>query len=189
MGLKLVYEADTEPVAVSEAKLHMRVDFTEDDLLISNIIKASSRKCEDYTRRAFMRQTWDYILDEPTMDVIDIPRPPLIQIDGIFLTLQNNSEIELDMDKFILDDISSPARLKVKKSTKFPKYREMGAFRIRFTSGYNYIGATERVPDPIKQAILLLTSHIYENREGQGDFIMLPPLVRVLLDPYRVWKL
>ena len=47
----------------------------------------------------------------------------------------------------------------------------------------NYLNASlpAEVPTPIKQAVLLLVSHFYEQRSGE----VIPPVVYALLAPYR----
>jgi len=46
------------------------------------------------------------------------------------------------------------------------------------------------VPGPLKQALLLLVSELYENREAAGDRprVELPFAVSALVAPYRVWS-
>lgn len=60
MPIQLVAGPLTEPVTLSEAKLHLRVDnsFTDDDMLISGLIIAARQHCENITRRALISQQW-----------------------------------------------------------------------------------------------------------------------------------
>jgi len=57
---------------------------------------------------------------------------------------------------------------------------------VTFVSGY---GAAAAVPKAIKQALLLLIGHLYENREAvtTANLNELPMAVNALLYPYRVW--
>lgn len=93
------------PVTLAEAKLHLRVDNTDDDALISNLITAATRWAEDYTDRTFVQTQWTMRLDSfygpvgspvqfglkadgnniegrqgtvPNLDV-ELPRPPMAQ--------------------------------------------------------------------------------------------------------------
>jgi hypothetical protein len=53
----------TEPVTLAEAKLHLRVDFSEDDALISGLITAARRLCEVTAKITCIATTFDVIED------------------------------------------------------------------------------------------------------------------------------
>ena len=70
----------TEPVTISEAKAHLRVDenVAEEDELIAAYIAAAREYCEGFQNRAYITQTWELWLDSfPDKDYIEIPLPPL----------------------------------------------------------------------------------------------------------------
>lgn len=52
-----------EPLTLAEAKAHLRVDFVEDDTLISALIVAARQRAEVITRRALITQSWQLVLD------------------------------------------------------------------------------------------------------------------------------
>ena len=52
-----------EPVTLYEAKLHLRVTYTDEDLLIASLITAARQHAEQYMWRAILTQTWDMYLD------------------------------------------------------------------------------------------------------------------------------
>ena len=54
----LVTAPTEEPVSLAEAKLHLRVDYTNDDVLIGALITAARQHAENDTRRALVTQTW-----------------------------------------------------------------------------------------------------------------------------------
>jgi hypothetical protein len=61
--IKLNTAPAVEPVTLAEAKLHLRVDFTDDDTLITMLIGAARVAAENICRRAFVTQKWDLYLD------------------------------------------------------------------------------------------------------------------------------
>lgn len=63
MPSKIVTLPDTEPVSLVQAKLHLRVDTTADDLLISSLIVAARQYAEQVTWRALVTQTWTAVFD------------------------------------------------------------------------------------------------------------------------------
>ena len=52
-----------EPVTLAEAKQHARIEFADDDALVSLLITAARRYCETAIRAAFITQTWTLMLD------------------------------------------------------------------------------------------------------------------------------
>ncbi|MGN5354335.1 head-tail connector protein [Ralstonia sp. L16] len=50
-------------MSLAEAKLHLRVDFTDDDALITSLIAAARMAAENICRRAFVTQKWELTLD------------------------------------------------------------------------------------------------------------------------------
>ena len=63
MPLQLVTPPIDEPVTLAEAKLHLRVDFDEDDALILALISAARQAAETITGRQFITARWKMVLD------------------------------------------------------------------------------------------------------------------------------
>jgi len=65
MPSKLVSPPSIEPVTLAEAKLHLRVEsaMTDDDALITALITSARMLGEQITRRAFITQSWQTVLD------------------------------------------------------------------------------------------------------------------------------
>lgn len=185
MYLRLVTPPTIEPVTLEEVKLHLRVDGTEEDSLISALITAARQKAEEYTKRVFITQSWELALDSVSGKVY-LPRPPIqaineVTLDGEIVSAENYSLIGQDVFySRIPFRAINPASLV-----------------IRYTSGYGS-NATD-VPQAIRQAILMLVAHLYEAREGEAPQVEyevqaragadIPPMVASLLRPYRVMVL
>ena len=52
MGLKQTVAPAVEPISLTEGKLHLRIDTTAEDGLISSLIKTARQYCENYQQRA-----------------------------------------------------------------------------------------------------------------------------------------
>jgi uncharacterized phiE125 gp8 family phage protein len=69
-----------EPVTLSEAKAHLRVDTTADDAYIGSLISAAREWCEQHLDRTLVHTQWvmrfDSFPPDGTMD-IELPRPPM----------------------------------------------------------------------------------------------------------------
>ena len=72
---RVTSEPTTEPLALSDAKAYMRVDFTDDDTVIQQLISSSRKYCEGITGRAFATQsiTCQYTIDQPQQGILSGP--------------------------------------------------------------------------------------------------------------------
>jgi Phage gp6-like head-tail connector protein len=57
------YELGSEPVTLAEAKLHLRIDSSDDDNLISALITTARKWAEDYCDRTFVVSKYTMMLD------------------------------------------------------------------------------------------------------------------------------
>jgi hypothetical protein len=90
MALKINTAPAAEPISTDEAKMHLRVDASDEDMLIQSYIKAARQHCEGVLNRQLVTATWELWLDNfPGKDHIDIPLPPLqapVVTAGAFIT-------------------------------------------------------------------------------------------------------
>lgn len=199
MALKLITPPAVEPVTLNEAKAHMRVDGTDEDSLIEQLIKVARRWCEKYQRRAYITQTWELWLDGwpqdaagNSSDYIYIPRPPLQSVSSVKYYDTDDVEYTLDGADYFVDDKSEPGRIVLAYGKSWPSttLRPANGICVTFVTGYGNTG--DDVPGEVKQAILLLVAHWFEHREavqiGSGRSISreVEFAVRALLGPSRV---
>lgn len=173
-ALKIATAPAEEPISLSEAKLHLRVDISDDDDLITSQIVTARRRAEKIAGRALVTQTWDYVLDAfPEGDTLEIPKPPLQSITSIKYYDEDGTEYTVDSGDYYVDTYGEPGRVVLKSSATWPSttLREANGVIVRFVAGY---GDAEDVPEEFKQAIYLLVGHFYENREAVSDAKLLP---------------
>ena len=100
--------------------------------------------------------------------------------EGISLTMTVNltnphTEVQADrVEKYILVEKSkynvdlsqdSPGRVKLRSEGSWPAHRNFASFIVEFKAGYG--DASTDIPEPLKEAILQLVCHLYENRESE----------------------
>lgn len=190
MKLVLVSGPDNEPVDLIEAKVHLRVDVEDDDDLIEGLITAARQHIELVTQRALITQTWEYVLDAFPAAEIRLPRPPLQLVGSIVYKLEDGTEVTLDPSTHIVDTKAEPGLIVPAVGETWPTdtLYPTGAITIEYDAGYGDIAAD--VPMGLRQAILLIVGHWYENREsvvvGQTANVV-PFAAEALICPYRTW--
>lgn len=179
MAITLKTKPIEQPLTKEEVKLHLRVDFDEDDSLIKILIPAATQYAEKYMRRALITQTWTLFLDDfppgsssffidqsfetLNTEIIIIPLPPLQSITTVKYIDNDGVQQTLAASDFQFDKESDPARLAPSFSKTWPITRnQLNAVEIEFITGY---GLAVSVPEPIKQGLFLIIGHWYENRE------------------------
>jgi uncharacterized phiE125 gp8 family phage protein len=150
-----------EPVTLTEAKLHLREDGTDQDSLIEGLITAA-REYVESTGRLLMpcvvRQYFDCF---PEGDYLRLSPLPIRSIASVgYLDSDGDTQAITD---YTADVVSEPARLQ-EPETGWPVTDDVvNAAWVDINAGYTSASA---VPRALKQAILLLVGHWYENRES-----------------------
>lgn len=192
MALVLITAPTVEPVSLVEAKAHLRIDIDDDDVLISGLITAARSHLEGIARPklAMINQTWDYIADTwPSGDTVELRPYPLQSVTSIKYTTSAGVETTFSSASYQVDTYSQPGRLRLKSTASWPgtALREMNGLAIRFVAGYGAAGSA--VPVQLRQAILLLVGHWYENREPVlTTGMMAAPLPMTVDALFRNWR-
>lgn len=169
--LTLVSGPSTEPVSLSEAKDHVRVDFSNDDSMINSQITAARQYCEEVTGRAFLEQTWRWTRDRFPAETFDVPKPELMGVNSISYTREDGTTGTVPASDYIVDTDSTPGRVSLTNSTNWPSpdppLQRIAGWEMEFDAGYG--SSLNDVQDGIlekwRRAILLVVGHLYENRE------------------------
>ncbi len=153
MPLQILQEPATEPLSLAEAKLHLRVDLPDDDALISALITSVRQYAETITRRAFIQQTWAYVIDSfpgPTLTgvpwgktftlpahAIEIEKSRVQQVTAVnYLDMSGNPQVMPAAD-YAVDYSSEPCRITPVFGRIWPiPMPQIGACNVQFVAGY-----------------------------------------------------
>lgn len=177
-----------EPVSVADAKAHMRVDSTAEDALIASLIVTSRLHIEAALGLALLTQAWSYFVDAwPRSRESVLPLKPVQTVATVRVWAQDGTSQTLAAETYTLDGEGMPPRLVLSRSAAPPAPgRSASGIEIAFSAGFGDAGID--VPAPIRQALLLLVAHWFENREpnriGAADS-EIPHMISTLLAPYR----
>jgi len=195
MALTLITAPSETPVSLAEAKLHARVELTEDDSLITAQLDAARLYCEGFTKRQFVSATYELRLNGfPAWDLtpIVIPRPPFQSITSIAYVDENGASQTWASSKYQSDLNTEPGRVMPVQGESYPNTQAdtFNTVTITYVAGY---GAASAVPERFKAAIKLLVAHWYENREpvsmtAGANVTNVPLAVSDLLMQDRMWN-
>jgi uncharacterized phiE125 gp8 family phage protein len=205
-----------EPISLATAKTHLRVSpsDTSQDAYITALITAARQRAEKECNRAFITQTWKLNLDffpwygdaykRPNIGstsiyaitmglwsesmTVRLPVPHALSIISIEYIDPNTTElITLDPSTYLVDLDTEPARLCPTPGNywPYPQLYRPNSVQITYTCGYG--PEASDVPLAICQAMLMLISHWFWNRDAvvQGQYAPLPLAVDCLLGDYK----
>ena len=188
MTIELVTAPAALPVTTAEAKAHLRVDHTDEDTLIDGLIAAAVALVDGrgMLGRAMVTQTW-------AQWVGNSPGKVLLQM-GPFQELVSVQYYDTDnaLQTATLSDFDTRKKgdyVAVQPKTGFnwpSAYMRDDAIKITYAAGYGDTAAD--VPASVKQAMLLLIGHWYENRLAVSEVDMkpVPMAVEALIGAERV---
>lgn len=174
------------PVTLDEAKNHLKVDVSADDTLITNLIKAATSSCEEYTNRFFITTSLNQYGDV-WADISELFKSPAKTITSIKYYDEDNVLQTLSSSIYLLDVAVMPSRIGLQPNQSFPTIaNRINAIDVAYEVG---VDDPANVDNGIKQAILLTIGHWYANRETVvvGRIATeIPMAAKYLLDQYKI---
>lgn len=179
-----------EPLSLQEALLHCRIDHAEENTLISNLITTARQYVEELCG-PLITQTWEQYEDGwPAGESLLIGKPRLQSVTSVIYTDEDAVAVTFNAAYYTAatEDAWRPA-IVLKPDYDWPTVTLFNSNPIKITLVCGY-GATEAsVPLPLRQAMLLLIGHWYEERQIAvvGKHVAyIPFAINALLANYRV---
>jgi uncharacterized phiE125 gp8 family phage protein len=174
-------------ITTAVAKAHLKVDVSDDDTLIDNLINAATQIAEDYTNRYFINTTLKMVGDKWD-DITELYKSPVSSVSSIKYYDSDNSQQTLASSVYLVDLVSKPCNISLKVDQSFPDLadRKM-AVEVNYVVGEG--GAGSDVSDLVKEAVLLMVGHWYQNREAVviGRIATeIPMAAKMILDQYKI---
>lgn len=154
-----------EAVTLGEVKGHLVIDddITEDDALLEIYIGAAARHMESSNNLVLTTQKWTLFFDSFPCE-IRIPRRPVQAVDAIKYIDSSGAMQTLAANQYQTDLTLFQPRICPAYGLSWPTTRcQYKAVQVELTLGY---GAAAQVPEPLRNALLLLIGHLYQNREN-----------------------
>ncbi|TPW32756.1 head-tail connector protein [Pararhizobium mangrovi] len=185
MSLFMTEPALGQVVPLADMKAWLRLDGSDEDDLVGELIAVATRHLERETGLALLSQGWRLTLDGwPTDGTIVFARTPVRTIDAVKAYDADGTGRDVQTGGFVLDRDRRPVRLYIDGSA-FAVPADNGV-EVDFTAGFG--DAASDVPDDLKHAIRLHVAHLYEFR-GAVPMAQQPASVPAgydrLIDGYR----
>lgn len=181
-SLEVITPPVNSPVSLADAKVHLRVDGTDEDTLIQLYIDAATQSAQDFLKRALITQTLEMTMDgfvesakldlvwegtltgyrqdiEGFSDIIDVWRAPIQSVTSITTFDDDNASTVYASANYELD--AKKGRIYLNQNNVWPTdLRDYAGVKVRYVAGYGDDPAD--VPADIRMAILQHVSQMYE---------------------------
>lgn len=188
MALTLIKAPESEPISLDMAKLYLKVDHASEDSLIEGMVRAARQAVEAFTAKTLMYSQWRMVInpgyavtvsdqaylsrDKSRGDGgVSLPKSP-------FVDLLGDPHIEdafgrRPLKEYRLDKSGREAKIHFPSNAVLTQTQNT-QIEINFAAGYS---DPKDIPEVLKQAILMITAQLYENRLGSANDEMGLPLV------------
>ena len=164
--LELVTAPTTQPIDIADAKKHLRVEHSDDDVLIDTLIKTAIAfvDVKGALGKAMITQTWrEWYAPNPSQIVVSLG--PVQSVSAIKYYDADNALQTDTLSNYLVLGTSTRTTVKPKSGFTWPTtFVRDDAIAIEYVVGYG--DADTDVPATVKQALLMLVAHYYENREN-----------------------
>lgn len=187
MAFKIKIHPTQEPVSLSEARYQAGItdaSETSRDDIISSRITSARRWAEQYTRTAFINQTWVYYSNR--FEECILLKSELQSIVSVKYTDTDGAQQTLDPSNYYANLIES--RIQEAYGKVWPTVRNFpNSVEIEFVCGF---GTEANVPEEIKDAIKFIVGH-WENYQSGIEGLRIstiPYAVEQLLKPHKDYR-
>lgn len=149
MTYALIVPPAAEPLTLAEVKAHLRLDATDEDALLTSLLKTAREHLERTSGLALMRQTLRLYLDGWPDGPVRIGRGPVQSIEAVRIFDGAGVARVLPILGHVLDGAALPARLWLPQ--REATARAVNGIEIDFIAGY---ASANEVPGDLKRALL-----------------------------------
>lgn len=165
MALKIITPPVAEPITLEEAKQHLRITGSDDDIILLSMIKQAREFCEDFQNKKYITQTLEMVLDSfPKDNYVSFENcSPVQSVESIKYYDTSGQEYIFDAGNYIVDTDSFVNRIVLGYCKLWPtvQLQTINAVRVRFTAGFGNTGVD--VPETVKWAMILHMRLLYDD--------------------------
>jgi uncharacterized phiE125 gp8 family phage protein len=167
-------------ISLSDAKEHLRVDHSDDDILIAGIVDTACEHFSALLDRTIGTRTWLWTLEEDcerSARYLALPYPPVTAIVAVRYLDETSTLVPYDASLYETIEYANDPRTWL-RFTEPASGRDV--VNVEYRAGDVY------VPAPIQHAVKMLVTRLYENRGEPIDSKFVEDrAIMSLLSPYR----
>lgn len=191
MSLTLITAPAALPVSLAELKAHCRVDSSDFDTYLTQLLNAAVRHVEEICWRALITQTWKLTLESfpGGDDPIVLPRGMTQSVSSVTYQATDGTVTTLGSSLYVVSTNSEPGVIVPAYGTFWPTCRTFfDSVQVQFVCGFGATSAS--VPNDLRTAVMLMAGWMYEGIENDvalgGTDTIRSRTLKSLLAP---WKL
>ena len=165
--VQLVTAPVRQPINISECKDQMRIEHSDDDIIINRFIDTATRYVDvtGALGKAMITQTWgEWIAPNPSVVYLSLGPVQSVSANKYYDT---NNALQTDtLSNYNV--LGTSGRMLVSPKTGFnwpTTFQRDDAIKIEYVIGYG--DAPTDIPETIRHALFILVAHYYENREPE----------------------
>lgn len=164
MNLKRLTYPSTTIISLQEAKDHLRVTSTDEDMVILDCIKSATNMVETYTNQYFLSGSFVAYIDEMcSYDEIHIWAYPVQSIDSVKYLDTNGTEQTFSSANYTTDLSGSPARI-LPTTVPTIKQNVLNPYRVYLTIGYV---DRDKIDPELLGWVKIFTAFFYQTRQPE----------------------
>lgn len=181
-----------EPISLTTAKAHLKIDGTDEDTLITAMIKAARQWLEKEYQISLVQRTYRADV-EGFADIYHLPRPPFNSLTSVKYYTDDSPQVltTLDSNYYRADPGRSEIYIESSVTTIPNVANRRDAVQITWVAGVDPdssspLDYTANVDGAIKAALLLQISELYERRSVNSEMrLQKTPTIDMLLARWR----
>ncbi len=183
-ALKLVTAQTSWAVSLAEAKSQLRVDSTDENTLIQDLIYVAQRQIEEFCNLDLTAATYDFFLTDFPVNGIVLPKSPVASVTSIKYYDSSNVLQTWNSSNYFYSANENPTLIRWVDNVSIPSINSnrFDAIQVRFATGFT---SPEVLPKTIKQAVLIALTDLY-NARGNTPRTQFSNW-HALVYPHRVW--
>lgn len=168
-ALELLEAPAATPIALSEVKDQLRIDYDDEDAVLTRLIGAAVAYTDTKGAlgHAMITQKWGQWVEANPGQSVRLMMGPLIAVTAVKY-YDTDGVLQTDtLSNYEITGVTFATTIGPKSGFNWPVTAQRpDAIRIEYTVGYG--SSASDVPQSIRHALMLLVGHWYENREGTG---------------------
>lgn len=195
------------PISLAELKVHLRIDHTDEDALITSCLKAATEWVQNYTRRVIATETWLMVLDDfpsGADPLIFLPFGKIQSVSNIVYADTETTTVTLTGPSSGSSPVGTGYQESIINETApflLPPYsdswpsvtRVVDPVKVTFVAGYGDTGDSPapNFPEGLLAAIRVMAADYYERRSSDDVQNVAFDAARNLAGPYllpAIWE-